>query len=227
VNIFGSLEAAGRAVRAGLNQPLLADATAPVLRDTLPRQGETVAAGPVTVSATFHGGGGAGVDPKSVRIMIDGRDVTQRSAITPQHFTYRTDMAPGPRQITVTARDRAGNAVRHVWSFTVGAQPAALPLQILSHANNDVVGTGPVEARGRTAPGAEVDVQVNAVASLAGLFGFNQQVFNQTLRADANGDFAFSFQTPVPVPGTRYEISLKARTAEATREMELVLLQQK
>lgn len=227
-NAFASLEAAGRAVREWLNQPLLADVKAPLVTELLPRKGEQVAAGPVTVRATFDDSGGVGVDPKSVKVVIDGRDVTHRSSITPQYFTHRAaDLGPGSHQVTVTARDTAGNAVRHAWSFTVGQQASALPLQISSHENNAVVEAGPIEVRGRTAPGAEVDVQVDAVASVGGLFGVTQQILSRSIRADADGKFAFSFQSPLPVPGTRYEISLNARTAQASKDMELVLLQQK
>lgn len=133
---------------------------------------------------------------------------------------------------TFASLEAAGQSVR-AWlnqplvAHAKAPLAAGLPLQISSHKNNAVVGTGPIEVRGRTAPGAEVDVQVNAVASLGGLFGVTQQILSRSIRADGDGNFAFSFESPVPVPGTRYEISVKARTAQATKDMDLVLLQQK
>jgi len=47
------------------------------------------------------------------------------------------------------------------------------------------------------------------------------------LRADANGNFAFSFQPQFAVPGTRYEIAIRAAKAGLTKDMQLVLFQQR
>ena len=120
--------------------------------------------------------------------------------------------------------------VRLNWTFTAAGQaPAAatvLPLQVLNHANNGQVGAGPVEVLGRTAPDAKVDVQVQAVAQIAGFFGMNQQIYNQSLRADANGNFMFTFQPQFPVPGTRFEITMNAAKADLIKETKLVLFQQ-
>ena len=100
-------------------------------------------------------------------------------------------------------------------------------MQITSHANNAQVSSGAIEVRGRTAPDAKVDVQVQVVASLAGFFGINQQVFNQSLRSDPAGNFAFSFQGQLPVPGARYEATIKATKGDQTSETKLVLFQQR
>ena len=230
VSIVGTLEANGRAVRVGLNQALITDAKPPVIRNVYPRDGETVVAGiPTSVSATFDDSGGVGVDANSVRVLIGGADVTRNAVITPQSFTFRADLRPGTYPVEVTASDLAGNTVRHGWKFTVAAQaaPATLPLQILSHANNAQVSGGAIEVRGRTAPDATVDVQVNGIASIAGMFGVTQQLYRQTLRADANGNFAFGFQPQYAVPGTRYEIALHAVKGDMTKDMNLVLFQQR
>ena len=100
-------------------------------------------------------------------------------------------------------------------------------MQITSHANNAQVNSGTIEVRGRTAPDAKVDVQVQAIASVAGFFGVNQQVLNQTVRADAGGNFGFSFQPQVPVPGARYEATITVSKGDLTRETRLVLFQQR
>lgn len=228
VSIVGTLDAGGQSAQTRLNQSLLVDAKPPVLRNLSPRDGEAMAPGQVSVSATFDDSGGVGVDPKTVRILLDGKDITQASTITAQFFTYRADPGPGSHQVQVSAQDNAGNAMRQGWKFTVGqAAAAVMPLQILSHANNAQIPAGTTEVRGRTIPGAQVDVQINAVASVAGLFGVNQQILNQSGKADANGNFAFSFQPPITVPGARYEIAIKARAGQASRDMQLVLFQQK
>ena len=228
-NIVARLEAGGQLARTRLNQSLLVAAKPPVLKNLLPRENEVIAAGQTTVSGTFDDSGGVAIDPKSVRILFDGRDVTQNASITPQFFTYRVAPTPGNHQVQVSAQDTNGNAIRHSWNFSVGAQAAAgVPIEITSHPNNAQVASGAIDIRGRTAPNAQVDVKVTQTASVAGLFGVNQELLSQTVRADGNGNFAFRFQPQIAVPGSRYELAVKARTDQAqSRDIQLVLFQQK
>ncbi len=229
--VVATLRVGDRAVTSTLTQPLMADAKPPVIRNLSPRDGESVTRSPNTsVSGTFDDAGGVGVDPKSVRIMLAGRDVTAAAQITPQFFTYRADLPAGRYPVDVTAKDRVGNAVRQTWTFdvagAVSAAPATVLLQVTSHANNATVEGSPVVVRGRTAPGAMVDVKVNAVGTLAGLFGLNQDLLTQRIQADGNGNFSFSFTPQLPLPGTRYEVSMTAgKDGMVATETKLVLFQ--
>lgn len=226
-----TLRAGDRAVTSTLTQSLMVDAKPPVIRNLSPRDGESVARGAATsVSGTFDDVGGVGMDTKSVRVLLAGRDVTAATQITPQFFTYRADLPAGRYPVDVSARDLAGNAVRQTWSFDVVAAanvaPATVLLQVTSPANNATVGGGPVPVSGRTAPGAVVDVKVSAVGTLAGLFGLNQDLLTQRVQADGNGNFSFSFTPQLPLPGTRYEISMTAgKDGMAASETKLVLFQ--
>lgn len=229
--VVATLRVGDRVVTSTLTQPLIADAKPPVIRNLSPRDGESVVRGAFTsVSGTFDDAGGVGVDPKSVRIMLAGRNVTAETQITAQFFTYRADLAPGRYTAEVTARDMVGNAVRQTWNFdvvaAVSAAPSTVPLQITSHTNNASVEGGAVLVRGRTAPGALVDVKVGAVGAIAGLFGMNQNVFAQRVQADAGGNFSFSFAPQFPIPTTRYEVSMTASKDGMTpTESRLVLFQ--
>lgn len=226
-----TLRAGDRAVTATLAQSLMADAKPPVIRNLSPRDGESVARSAATsVSGTFDDAGGVGVDTKTVKVLLAGRDITAASQITPQFFTYRADLPAGRYLVDVSASDLAGNAVRQTWSFdvaaAVNAPPATVLLQVTSHANNAAVEGSPVLVRGRTAPGAMVDVKVSAVGTLAGLFGMNQDLLTQRVQADGNGNFSFSFTPQLPLPGTRYEISMTAgKDGMAASETQLVLFQ--
>jgi hypothetical protein len=106
----------------------------------------------------------------------------------------------------------------------VAAGPANVPIRILSHSNNAQV-DGQTHVRGRTAPFASVNVKVDAVPPVIGQFGVAQRVFSQTVQADANGHFDFSFNSPLQIPGTRYDISMVANKADVTTEAKLVLYQ--
>ena len=226
-----TLRVGERTVSSTLTQPLIADARPPVIRHVSPRDGESVPrSGATSVSATFDDAGGVGVDPQSVRIVIAGRDVTSAAQITAQFFTYRADLPSGRYPVEVTARDMVGNGMRQNWTFNVDSQvnaaPTTVQLQVTSHANNATVDRGAVVVRGRTVPGAVVDVKVNAMGTLVGVFGLNQELMSQRVQADRSGDFSFSFTSQVPLPGTRYEVTMTAgRDGMVATETQLVLFQ--
>lgn len=228
--IVATLRAGDRSVTSALTQSLTADAKPPVIRNMAPRDGEAVMdGGAIAVSGTFDDAGGVGVDPATVRIMLSGRNITADSQITPQFFTYRADLPLGRYTVDVTARDLAGNAVHKTWNFDVvtpvGAAPAAVPLQITSHANNTVIEGSTTVVRGRTTPGALVDVKVVGIPPVVGQFGVTQNVLQQRVQADGNGNFSFSFAPQLPLPGTRYEITMEAYKGNLKAESTLVLFQ--
>jgi hypothetical protein len=225
--IVATLRMGDRTVNMNLAQPLVAaDSRPPAITNLTPREGDTVAGGPPTViSASFRDRGGAGVDPNTVRIMISGRNVTPDAQVTPDSFSYRAPLPPGRHTVDVTARDHAGNTVRRTWTFEVASGPANVPIQVLSHVNNGQVDGNVTNIRGRTAPLAEITVRVDAVPPVVGQFGVAQNVLSRTIQADPSGHFEFSFNSPFPVPGTRYDVSLKAHRADVTTESKLVLYQ--
>lgn len=228
--VVARLRMGDKVVTSTLAQPLTIDAKAPVLRNLSPREGEVVAGNAaVSVSASFDDAGGVGVDPKSVRILLSGRNVTADSNITAQFFSYRADLPPGRYTVDVSAKDLVGNAMSKVWVFdaagAAAAVPTTVPLQITSHTNNTAVEGNSTTVRGKTVPGAMVDVKVNAIAPIAGLFGVAQDVLTERVQADGAGNFSFSFSPRLPLPGTRYEIAMTARKAELATESRLVLFQ--
>ena len=228
--IVATLRVGNQSVKSNLTQALTADAKPPVLRNLAPREGEAVVdRATISVSATFDDAGGVGVDPKSVRILLSGRNVTPDSEVTPQFFSYRADLPIGRHTVDVSARDMVGNAMHKTWGFDVvvpvGAMPTTVPLQITSHANNAIVDGGTTVVRGRTAPGAVVDIRVQAFIPVAALFGVNQEPMTQRVQADGNGNFTFSFASQLPLPGTRYEVTMVSHKADLSTESKLVLFQ--
>jgi hypothetical protein len=103
--------------------------------------------------------------------------------------------------------------------------PENVPIEVVSHPNNGTIDGDVARVRGRTAPFASVHVRVQASPPVIGQFGVAQQVFNDTLQADARGFFEFSFRSPFPVPGTKYDVEMVARKADVTREARLTLFQ--
>ncbi len=226
MQVVATLEANGQAVKSSLGRAsVLVDTRPPVVRNVHPRDGDTLTSGPLSVSGTFDDQGGLGVDPKTVKLVVGGRDVTSQATITRDSFTYRTELNPGSYAAEVTARDAAGNVVRSAWSFVVQAAAGPLALDVQTPQQNAVVPRGRLEVRGRTAPGATVTIDAKGYASLAGVVGISQPLYKDTTTADANGNFSFGFTSPFNAPGLRMEMNLKAEQGGRTRETTLVVFE--
>ena len=218
----------------------LRESRPPQIANLLPRPGEAVSAGSTLVSGSLNDAAGAGVDPQSVRIIVSGRDVTSLAQITPREFSFRDRLPPGRHTVEVTAADRAGNVSEKKWSFDVGSSvlgyaPATLPLSVLNYQNNGTIGHDDTTIRGRTAPFATLNVRIDAIAPFGrhADAGVAQALLSESVQADANGDFSFTFNprysrdnaTTLPVPGTRYDISITAGRDNLSTESRLVLFQ--
>ncbi len=233
VKITAMLSPHTQSAVATLKQSLVKDADAPIIKNLTPHDGDTVSLGSrIFISSSFDDGAGSGVDPAAVRVLFDGRDVTDSAVITTSFFSYQPESPLSPKEyrVEVSAKDLAGNAARMQWKFKVqrdGGRPdarAILPLEILSPANNsDVRGSGAVEVSGRSAPNIDVSINVEVYSALAGIIGMNQNILNRTVRSDANGNFNFTFKPLFVVPGTRYEVKLSVGAGDQKREQTLVL----
>lgn len=73
------------------------------------------------ITATFDDANGSGVDQDTVRILLDGKNVTQDATVTGALVAYKPDTAlgAGVHEVEIRARDRAGNEVSRHWSFRV------------------------------------------------------------------------------------------------------------
>jgi hypothetical protein len=96
------------------------DNTAPKITDVNPPPKSEVTKPRPLISATFTDQGGSGVATDKVRILVDGRDVTNDAAITGQFFSYTPSQSLQGRshRVDVTVYDRAGNPAQQSWDFT-------------------------------------------------------------------------------------------------------------
>ena len=210
------------------------DERPPQITDLFPGNGERIGErGRAEISARLSDEG-SGIDPGGVRLRLNGRDVTGDARVSPDEIRYRSDLPPGRYTAEVTARDQAGNQTVKAWTFDVMAggdrdrvSSGPVPLQVTSHSNNAVVdANGNLVLHGRTAPLANVRIQVDSVASVGGLLGVTQPVADQTVQADRNGNFNVVVQPRgLPIPGTRYDVRLTATSGSQTAEERITLIQ--
>jgi hypothetical protein len=211
------------------------DDRAPQITELTPGNGERVGDRGRTHLSARLSDEGSGIDPGSVRVRLNGRDVTADARVTPDELHYRADLAPGRYTAEVTVRDQSGNATTKSWSFDVmagdrigGTGTSELPLQITSHSNNMVIdAAGNLSIHGRTVPHATVRVHVEAVASVGGMVGLSQPVADYTVQADRNGYFgvAVAPRGGLPIPGQRYDVRVTATSGSQAAQERLTLIQ--
>jgi hypothetical protein len=59
----------------------------------------------------------SGIDPRSIRLVVDGLDVTRDARIDDDGIGYRERLGRGVHSAELLVRDRAGNLSRTAWSF--------------------------------------------------------------------------------------------------------------
>jgi len=156
--------------------------------DTLePRRGAFAGAARPTISANFR----QNVDPNSVRISVDGLDVTQSATRSTTGFIFapQSPLQAIRHHVEVTGSLRDGQTFREGWDFTSGSNAPDNFLTIESPRDGDAVPSS-FTIRGKTTPNADVHIVGGATASLGGVFAFGAGNYTGDLRADGNGNFS-------------------------------------
>jgi hypothetical protein len=189
------------------------------LGNVLPARGASVSARRPTIEAVFAGGT---AEPNSIRVYLDGTDVTSESTRSPRGFTYapRSPLQAGAHTVRVTGTDTNGQPFNRGWRFSSGTSTAlAGQITNVRPADGSVVPRA-FTITGRTTPGARVNIQIGSAAggsnSIGGLIGAilggggNQgSTASFTVNADGNGDFSQPVSINAP-SGTQLAIAINA-----------------
>lgn len=121
----------GYAVRS--SKTVVIVSAAPVLGGLTPKDAVLPAGAQPRIAATFSDP--AGIDTSSVRLLLDGNDVTAQASISAQGVSYTPPQAlsAGAHTAYVSVRNRAGTVGESVWGFDVAA-PRAYKVAIVSPA---------------------------------------------------------------------------------------------
>jgi Copper amine oxidase N-terminal domain len=124
------------------------------------------------------------VDANTVRIRLDGRDVTAAAYVSTRAFSYDPayDLPYGTHQVTVTA---AG--IAQSWPFANAPQPSPNALRDVSPPNGARV-ANTFTVQGYTRPGSHVHIVATASA-LVGFAAVNENTVIADTVADGNGRF--------------------------------------
>jgi hypothetical protein len=161
------------------------------LRAQQPEPGSKVSNRFATISAQFT----VTVNGDSVRVWLDGNEITSRSGVSGTGFSYKppAPLEYGSHTVRVTGRALGGTAFDRGWEFSViRSGPPQLHLTINQPAPNQVVGATFL-VQGNTVGNARVAVTVGPAASPMGQFA------GSTVAGPA-GNFKLNV-TITPLPG--------------------------
>lgn len=119
----------------GIGYWVTRDATAPTIAQIEPPHESVLPYNPitgtnltrVTVKGTYRDE--RAVDVRSIRLVVDGRDVTQQATVGENATTFTADFEPGKHVVLLEVRDASGNKASRAWQFTIGPapEPTVLP----------------------------------------------------------------------------------------------------
>lgn len=122
---IGALSIAGLSHRPALAQRVV---------DVTPGVSSEEVSADALISGVFDTSSGS-IDVSSVRLLVDGQDVTGSSAITANFFSYRPTqpLSPGQHQVQVEYTNAQGVTRVASWSFSVERPQAALSINSVTH----------------------------------------------------------------------------------------------
>lgn len=128
----------------------------------LPANGTFVATATPGLRFTYSDGTGSGIDPASVRVSVDGADVTATMTITATEATgTAAALADGEHVATVSALDWAGNSAGASGKFTVDT---VIPVVAIDEpAEGDFTAANTIKVTGSVSDATAVTVKVGTV----------------------------------------------------------------
>lgn len=159
--VIARLGVAGQSLLIQAGTLISVDVTPPDIQNLTPQTDSSVAQLKPGISATFADGSGSGIDQSSLKLVVDGVDVTTNSNVTETFVSYKpaASLQMGVRTVTLTVRDIARNTASTTWEFTI---------KEASQVIKSVTYTAPTDL----APGDVISVRVEGQAGGKASFWF-------------------------------------------------------
>ncbi len=123
--VIALIAAAGvTALATGIGFFFTRDATPPIIARVEPADGTNIiGSARVAINAAYSDD--RAINVKSVKLVVDGRDVTKQALVSDASISYSADFEPGPHVVLLEIQDAAGNKMSRPWQFSVGTAPDA------------------------------------------------------------------------------------------------------
>ena len=101
--------------------PLAIITTPPTVTDAKPDPDSQVNSARPNIYVTFSTVGDRGMDAQSLKLLVNGKDVSRQATRTASFISYfpTSDFGGGPVTVELTGTDTAGNPLSYRWTFTV------------------------------------------------------------------------------------------------------------
>lgn len=152
-----------------------------------PADGSVVPAKRPAVSASFS----KPVDPNSVRVTLDGRDVSSTTYVSQDNllFSPSYDLTAAQHTVRVTGKSSDQVAFDRSWSFTSGTSTVQNYVTALKPTDGTTVG-GQFTLSGSTLPNSHVHITALGTADMGGMFRVTTGAYSADVIADGNGVFS-------------------------------------
>ncbi|MBI3924695.1 MAG: hypothetical protein HY319_04080 [Armatimonadetes bacterium] len=164
----------------------------------------------------------------TVRLTLDGRDVTNQTQIYSNSVTYTptSNLAFGMHHATISAVDSQGNLVNEQWSFRVdrGVAGGGDPVLFLTNLANGASVPEVFNIQGRTEPYATVRIEAASTRALIpGLIGIADRVLTASGQANASGWFDIQLDASSVPDDSQLDITVTSfsPTTSQTNSVEL------
>ncbi len=157
------------------------------LTNLKPASGASVSANSPAVSGSFS----APVDPNSVHITLDGRDVSSTTDISTTGFLFTPPYAlvAQSHNVRVTGKAANGTNFDQSWTFTSGSGSSSNYINNLQPTNGSTVSNS-FTVSGTTMPNSKVHIVVTPSAVLGGILAVTSGTYVADLEADGSGHFS-------------------------------------
>jgi len=189
------------------------------LLNLAPAADAVVAAKAPVVSGTFS----AAVNPNSVHITLDGRDVSSTTDISSTDFLFSPPypLTPERHTVRVTGTANDGATFDQSWSFTSGTSVTLNYITNIRPLNGSAVGNS-FTLTGTTLPNSSVHVVAIPTALIGGIFPVTSGTYVADLKADSSGHFAQPINiTTVPGGNVAVRITSVAPTTNESKTIDL------
>ena len=152
-----------------------------------PSDGGVVQSSKPAISASFS----QPVDPNSVKVTLDDRDVTSSTAISPGDllFTPPYALPTASHTVRVVGTSKAGVGFDKSWSFTSGTSTIDNYIRDVLPTDGSTVG-GTFTVSGTVLPNSHVHIVAASKATYGGVFVMPAGSYNADLTADSYGHFS-------------------------------------
>ncbi|TAM57741.1 copper amine oxidase N-terminal domain-containing protein [bacterium] len=139
------------------------------------------------------------VDPNSVKIALDGRDVTTGAYVGPNEFQFTPsyDLPSARHEVHISGLSAKGVAFARGWSFNSGTSEVRNFISSVAPVKGSQVGSD-FTISGTTLPSSHLKIVAEGTANVAGIFRVGTGTFVGETIADQNGHFAQQVQLATP-----------------------------